>query len=469
MQTTDNPKKRTNMLSIDLNCNYVMFGSFQSRANHLKITSQDIAISCADEKGVDYTVAVAFKDIVELKFCKHFSISSICLKADKQSNDHITRHLALNRESITSFKFNVNSSDISDHFITAVMSEQLTQEVVDYIQLLSSEYSHMNCYEISGEEVKNALKQIMNRIKDTLVMTQAIEDASLPITESESQMKESASDESIAKNIAILCPNHKITEPLDEMCCQPTDIMFGTFEVSVSELLFTRGMIKFLDIRKEKNRSKLEQHFYIQYNFIDEIIYNFQISTISLIIRLSDKLCANVHQFLKIGNIDSKRVFDINSNDLRENYLIIRFESQFPQIFWNFLNGIEKQFTNLSLRQKNDKLMTLLCESTKSQVLLLSKNYLENKVKELSSECNGLKRKCDQLEDNELFCAICLDKRSSLLTRNVKLVSTLCGHVFCRECLKGALKVRNACPYCVRHFPRSPKGRINPVYHELHV
>jgi len=272
------------------------------------------------------------------------------------------------------------------------------------------------------------------------------------------------------QSVATLCDNPTTSETMVEFCCQPMDIMFGTFEVSVNELVFTLDFIKFVDISKGANgsNSALKQHFMISYDFVEEITYNFQIPVISVIIRISDGFCQAVEHFLKIGNSEDKRAFNVHSTDLRENYLIIRFESELSQIFWNFLNGIRNRNQNICLNERNDKIIALLCESTKSQIQLISKNSLENKVMELSTECNGLKRKCDELEDNELFCAICLEKRSSLMAREEKFVSTICGHVFCKQCLNNSLKVRTMCPIC-RNYLKPPKGRVNPVFHELHI
>jgi hypothetical protein len=336
----------------------------------------------------------------------------------------------------------------------------------------------------------------MNRIKDTLVMTHVV-----PEEEDKSDTDKVVPQESddcldieskVTQSVATLCDNPTTSETMVEFCCQPMDIMFGTFEVSVNELVFTLDFIKFVDISKGANgsNSALKQHFMISYDFVEEITYNFQIPVISVIIRISDGFCQAVQHFLKIGNSEDKRAFNVHSTgklntilrlfnqnlnkrltslaDLRENYLIIRFESVLSQIFWNFLNGIRNRNQNICLNERNDKIIALLCESTKSQIQLISKNSLENKVMELSTECNGLKRKCDELEDNELFCAICLEKRSSLMAREEKFVSTICGHVFCKQCLNNSLKVRTMCPIC-RNYLKPPKGRVNPVFHELHI
>lgn len=41
------------------------------------------------------------------------------------------------------------------------------------------------------------------------------------------------------------------------------------------------------------------------------------------------------------------------------------------------------------------------------------------------------------------ICSICLEEFGSN-----PLVATRCGHIFCRDCIKLALRRRSLCPYC---------------------
>jgi hypothetical protein len=94
--------------------------------------------------------------------------------------------------------------------------------------------------------------------------------------------------------------------------------------------------------------------------------------------------------------------------------------------------------------------------------------HFENELKKSEMKTKTLKRKSDVLEENEWFCGICFDKRLEIKAQNKKIVSTICGHVFCKDCLENALKVRNVCPNCVQPMiPKTINSRV--YYHEIYV
>lgn len=57
-----------------------------------------------------------------------------------------------------------------------------------------------------------------------------------------------------------------------------------------------------------------------------------------------------------------------------------------------------------------------------------------------------------------LKCSICLCNP----TTDTRLDCTICGHVFCHECLKRALREAKRCPTC-RHALRS-RNSVHPLY-----
>ncbi len=94
--------------------------------------------------------------------------------------------------------------------------------------------------------------------------------------------------------------------------------------------------------------------------------------------------------------------------------------------------------------------------------------HFENELKKCEMKTKSLKRKSDVLEENEWFCGVCLDKRRVIKERNKRIVSTFCGHVFCKDCLENALKVRNVCPNCVQPMiPKTINSRV--CYHEIYI
>ncbi|MCO5573150.1 hypothetical protein L7F22_026916 [Adiantum nelumboides] len=68
------------------------------------------------------------------------------------------------------------------------------------------------------------------------------------------------------------------------------------------------------------------------------------------------------------------------------------------------------------------------------------------------------KRKAPQISpelsrDVQLTCAICMDAMK-------EETSTVCGHIFCRPCILGAIKTQKKCPTCRRKLTNSNIHRI---------
>jgi len=59
-----------------------------------------------------------------------------------------------------------------------------------------------------------------------------------------------------------------------------------------------------------------------------------------------------------------------------------------------------------------------------------------------------------------LQCPVCLDPLTGLAGSNRQPYSTLCGHLFCSECLAAALARNNVCPVCRKHIGRNDTIRL---------
>ncbi|XP_068182466.1 E3 ubiquitin-protein ligase RNF4-like [Antennarius striatus] len=58
-------------------------------------------------------------------------------------------------------------------------------------------------------------------------------------------------------------------------------------------------------------------------------------------------------------------------------------------------------------------------------------------------------------------CPVCLDSYSEIVKSGRLVVSTKCGHVFCRQCLRDALDLSHKCPTCRK---RVTPRRYHPLY-----
>uniref|UniRef100_H2YHZ9 RING-type domain-containing protein n=1 Tax=Ciona savignyi TaxID=51511 RepID=H2YHZ9_CIOSA len=61
----------------------------------------------------------------------------------------------------------------------------------------------------------------------------------------------------------------------------------------------------------------------------------------------------------------------------------------------------------------------------------------------------------------EVHCPVCLESIKTILRQGNELNSTVCGHVFCRNCITLAIRSSHKCPTCRRKLV--PKN-VHPLY-----
>ncbi|CAL8095710.1 unnamed protein product [Orchesella dallaii] len=54
----------------------------------------------------------------------------------------------------------------------------------------------------------------------------------------------------------------------------------------------------------------------------------------------------------------------------------------------------------------------------------------------------------DEKDGTIKMCEVCFVSFEELKECGVQIVSTPCGHVYCRDCIVGALQVKPECPHC---------------------
>lgn len=60
-----------------------------------------------------------------------------------------------------------------------------------------------------------------------------------------------------------------------------------------------------------------------------------------------------------------------------------------------------------------------------------------------------------------ISCPVCMDDYKELQQRQVQLMSTICGHVFCKECIEAAVRANHQCPTCRK---RLSERQIHPIF-----
>ncbi|XP_017693093.1 PREDICTED: E3 ubiquitin-protein ligase RNF4-like [Lepidothrix coronata] len=60
-----------------------------------------------------------------------------------------------------------------------------------------------------------------------------------------------------------------------------------------------------------------------------------------------------------------------------------------------------------------------------------------------------------------IWCPICTDLCSKILRSERLVLATLCGHLFCSQCLPVAIEITGACPTCSRELTHR---QYHPIY-----
>ncbi|KAK1175458.1 E3 ubiquitin-protein ligase RNF4-like [Acipenser oxyrinchus oxyrinchus] len=68
---------------------------------------------------------------------------------------------------------------------------------------------------------------------------------------------------------------------------------------------------------------------------------------------------------------------------------------------------------------------------------------------------------CSRATSGTVSCPICLDAYAEILQSGRLIVSTKCGHLFCSQCLRDALKHAHSCPTCRKKLTHK---QYHPIY-----
>ncbi|XP_065648940.1 uncharacterized protein LOC100211419 isoform X3 [Hydra vulgaris] len=75
------------------------------------------------------------------------------------------------------------------------------------------------------------------------------------------------------------------------------------------------------------------------------------------------------------------------------------------------------------------------------------------------------KRKSDSMDKSpkktSVTCSVCLDNLDQISSDGRKLTSTICGHIFCDECIFKAVKTIHSCPTCRMKLT---KKQLHPIF-----
>ncbi|XP_069140038.1 E3 ubiquitin-protein ligase RNF4-like [Argopecten irradians] len=63
--------------------------------------------------------------------------------------------------------------------------------------------------------------------------------------------------------------------------------------------------------------------------------------------------------------------------------------------------------------------------------------------------------------NRKVTCPVCLDSDERITRSGRQLNSTTCGHIFCNECIEGAIRSQKRCPTCRKTLSRR---QIHPIF-----
>ncbi|KFM61165.1 E3 ubiquitin ligase RNF4, partial [Stegodyphus mimosarum] len=138
-------------------------------------------------------------------------------------------------------------------------------------------------------------------------------------------------------------------------------------------------------------------------------------------------------------------------------------------------NNVNSSVTNNSVYQicdeNNERFISLVNESTPYNPIVIG-NGTFHSILVNSSSTTGRKRRrtvdeSDQLTDlqhknlRKIECGVCYDGVDQITSSGRELVSSICGHVFCNECLEKSIRETRKCPNCRKKLT---KKQYHPLF-----
>lgn len=84
--------------------------------------------------------------------------------------------------------------------------------------------------------------------------------------------------------------------------------------------------------------------------------------------------------------------------------------------------------------------------------------FVTNRV---SRDASSVEPDGSRFSAGKVSCPICLDGYSEIVKSRRLIVSTKCGHIFCSQCIRDALKTAGSCPTCRKKLTHK---QYHPIY-----
>lgn len=114
-------------------------------------------------------------------------------------------------------------------------------------------------------------------------------------------------------------------------------------------------------------------------------------------------------------------------------------------------------YSSTASRRRRTNLDTSIIDLTvQNDVIDLTNDSTDGDVRIVSE-----KKESKQTPNSKLCCPVCLVSFSTISKEKLQVMSTKCGHVFCKVCITSSLQIINKCPMCRQKLRRN---WINPLF-----
>ncbi|CAH2299660.1 E3 ubiquitin- ligase RNF4 isoform X1 [Pelobates cultripes] len=79
----------------------------------------------------------------------------------------------------------------------------------------------------------------------------------------------------------------------------------------------------------------------------------------------------------------------------------------------------------------------------------------------VSRDTSSVEQEGSRFTSGKVSCPICLDGYSEIVQSKRLIVATKCGHIFCSQCIRDALKSASSCPTCRKKLTHK---QYHPIY-----
>ncbi|CAG2171166.1 unnamed protein product, partial [Oppiella nova] len=136
---------------------YLLLGTYRSDIRAVELINSGLKLSNIDanscDKRIKYQILVPFDEIVSVRYSTDPTLPVLMIRPHLEFNTEVNKRLFLGDNSPNGFRFDINSSDTSEHNLIVVLREKLTQKFVSVLEVcLRQAGNECECVEMEPME-----------------------------------------------------------------------------------------------------------------------------------------------------------------------------------------------------------------------------------------------------------------------------------------------------------------------------